>query len=85
MCRKFVTVTPKNCSQVVENLKNPNMKKALIVNVAPIPEKITRTLDTFGACGYDLTKVGSREKAIDTLTGLMSIPENCGKVLCEIV
>ena len=84
MCRKFVTVTPKNCSQVFENLKNPNMKKALIVNVAPTPKKITRTFDTFGACGYDLTKPGARDKAVETLAGLMSIPENCGKVLCEL-
>ena len=81
MCRNFVTASEKTLPQICEKMGSG--KKCLIINTALTPTKISRSLDTFGAKGYKLPE--GKNEAVQTLKELTSYPENCGKILCEIV
>ncbi|MBQ7763957.1 hypothetical protein IJ384_01170 [bacterium] len=85
MCRQLKTVTSSNLSEIIREMNDPNKTRALLINTRQTSSKIINKLDSFGCGGYNLTSPESRKKGIETLTGLMSIPENCGKVFCEIV
>ena len=83
MCRNLINVNPKTLPELLERMNRGN--KCLIINTAPSPKNFSNPLQNFGVCGYDLTIPESKKIAKETLNGLMSIPENCGKILCEIV
>lgn len=82
MCRNLITVNEKTLPQLLNKMESG--KKCLIINTAPTPTvKTTNPLAYFGAKGFSLPE--GKLEAKKTLNGLMSTPENCGKVLCEIV
>ncbi len=84
MCRNLELVGQKNLPQILERMNTA--RKCLIINLSPSPTGPARhPLRYFGAGGYDLANPASKQKAKETLNGLMGIPETAGKVFCELV
>ena len=81
MCRNLIQVNEKTLPQLLTKMNTG--RKCLIVNTAPTPPKITNPLQTFGAKGFALPE--SKFDATRTLNNLIKLPENCGKIFCEIV
>ena len=82
MCRNLITVNKKTLPQLLNKMRTG--KNCLIVNTSPSPTvKTTNPLAYFGAKGFSLPE--GQLEATKILSGLMSVPENCGKVFCEIV
>ena len=79
-------VTPENLPAFEHIIKNSPKGVCSILCTTPTPEKFTgRPYEGYYCGGYDLKDTARKDEAIQTLNGLLSLPEHVGNVLCQII